>query len=228
MYRYETHLHTTPVSKCARANVRDTMEFYKSAGYDGIFVTNHFIDGNINVDRSLPYEDRINFYFSDYEEAKRLESEIGIRILLGVEVSYAGTDFIVYGLDKEWFLSHPELEKLTHTLPVIIAHPFYPCGTHGRTEQEYELIDKKRMRQAFLKASKMGIAFDINVNTYRFMDDLEREPLVKVMRLAKECGIKFAFGTDAHSVDALSTISKGDAIAEAVGITGEDIFELVK
>ena len=72
MYRYETHLHTTPVSKCARANVRDTLEFYKSAGYDGIFLTNHFIDGNINVDRSLPYEDRINFYFSDYEEAKNL------------------------------------------------------------------------------------------------------------------------------------------------------------
>ena len=113
MYRYETHLHTTPVSKCARANVRDTLEFYKSAGYDGIFLTNHFIDGNINVDRSLPYEDRINFYFSDYEEAKRIESEVGIRVFLGVEVSYAGTDFLVYGLDKEWFLSHPDLEKLT-------------------------------------------------------------------------------------------------------------------
>ena len=113
MYRYETHLHTTPVSKCARANVRDTLEFYKSAGYDGIFLTNHCIDGNINVDRSLPYEDRINFYFSDYEEAKRIESEVGIRVFLGVEVSFAGTDFLVYGLDKEWFLSHPDLEKLT-------------------------------------------------------------------------------------------------------------------
>ena len=62
----------------------------------------------------------------------------------------------------------------------------------------------------------------------RFMDDLEREPLVKVMRLAKECGVKFAFGTDAHRVDVLSTISKGDAIADAVGITNDDIFELVK
>jgi histidinol phosphatase-like PHP family hydrolase len=128
----------------------------------------------------------------------------------------------------EQLLENPEFEKLTHTLPVIIAHPFYPCGTIGRVEQEYNLIDKVRMRQAFLKAAKMGIAFDVNVNTYRFMDDLEREPLVKVMRLAKECGVKFAFGTDAHRVDVLPTINKGDAIAEAVGITNDDIFELVK
>ncbi len=128
----------------------------------------------------------------------------------------------------EQLLENSELERLTRTIPVIIAHPFYPCGTIGRIEQEYNLIDKERMRQTFLKAAKMGIAFDVNVNTYRFMDDLEREPLVKVMRLAKECGVKFAFGTDAHRVDVLSTINKGDAIAEAVGITDEDIFELVK
>ena len=160
MYRYETHLHTVPVSKCARANVRDTMEFYKSIGYDGIFITNHFIDGNINVDRSLPYEDRINFYFSDYEEAKRLESEIGIRIFLGVEVSYAGTDFLVYGLDKEWFLSHPDLEKLTKKQQlalymengalVIHAHPFRESGhidhirLFPRSVQGIEIINANR------------------------------------------------------------------------------------
>jgi hypothetical protein len=50
MYKYETHLHTSPVSKCARASVKDVLEFYKSLGYEGIFLTNHFLDGNINVD----------------------------------------------------------------------------------------------------------------------------------------------------------------------------------
>ncbi|MBQ7573565.1 MAG: hypothetical protein IJT23_04840 [Clostridia bacterium] len=28
-YKYETHLHTKPVSKCAGADVRDSLEFYK-------------------------------------------------------------------------------------------------------------------------------------------------------------------------------------------------------
>lgn len=34
MYRYETHLHTYPVSKCARVGVRENLEFYKKMEYD--------------------------------------------------------------------------------------------------------------------------------------------------------------------------------------------------
>ena len=55
-FRYETHLHTAPVSKCAKVSVEESLLFYKELGYDGVFITNHFIDGNINVDGSLPYE----------------------------------------------------------------------------------------------------------------------------------------------------------------------------
>ena len=46
-YRYETHLHTYPVSKCAHKGVREALLFYKVLGYDGVFITNHFIDGRI-------------------------------------------------------------------------------------------------------------------------------------------------------------------------------------
>lgn len=134
MYKYETHLHTAPVSKCSRATVRESLEFYKKIGYDGVFITNHFIDGNINVDRALPYSERIRFYFSDYKEALKLSEEIGISVFCGVEMSYGGTDFLVYGLSEEWYLSHPEIEgmkksQLLNILReegalVIQAHPF--------------------------------------------------------------------------------------------------------
>lgn len=133
-YRYETHLHTLPVSKCARVGVRETLEFYKHMGYDGVFITNHFIDGNIDIDPSLPYEERIKFFFSDVEEGRRIGEEIGIRVFNGLEMSYGGTDFLVYGLEKKWFLEHPEIEhmKKSEELPflmengalVIQAHPF--------------------------------------------------------------------------------------------------------
>ena len=153
--RYETHLHTSPVSKCARASVRETLEFYKSVGYSGVFITNHFIDCNINVDPSLPYADRINFYFSDYEEGVKIGKEIDFPVFCGVEVGYDKTDFLVYGLDKQWFLDRPEIEtmKKSELLPmmmehgalVIQAHPFrekfnigpidhirlYPSAVHG-------------------------------------------------------------------------------------------------
>ena len=134
MYKYETHLHTYPVSKCARSTVRENLELYKEFGYDGVFITNHFLDGNINIDYNTPYEEKINFYFSDYEEAKKLEDEIGIKVFCGVELTYKGTDFLIYGLDKEWYLSHPEVMdmKKSDELPfmmengalVIQAHPY--------------------------------------------------------------------------------------------------------
>ena len=134
MYRYETHLHTLPVSKCAKASVRENLESYKALGFAGVFITNHFIDGNITVDPTLPYEDRIRFYFADYQEAKALAPEIGIDVFCGVESSYNGTDFLIYGLDMDWFLQHPEIEgmKKSEQLQlyldsgalVIQAHPF--------------------------------------------------------------------------------------------------------
>ena len=70
MYKYETHLHTYPVSKCAKSTVREYMELYKELGYDGIFITNHFLDGNINIPYNTPYEDKINFFFSDANHIK--------------------------------------------------------------------------------------------------------------------------------------------------------------
>ncbi len=134
MYRYETHMHTFPVSKCARRGVRENLEFYHSLGYDGIFITNHFLDGNINIDKTLPYEEKVEFYFSDYYEALELGKEIGIKVFLGVELSYRGTDFLIFGLDKEWFLAHPEIMDMTKSeeLPflaengalVVQAHPY--------------------------------------------------------------------------------------------------------
>ena len=145
MYLYETHLHTSPVSKCGVSTVRESLEFYKKLGYTGVFITNHFIDGNINIDKTLPYEDKINFYFSDYEEAARLSDEIGIAVFCGVEMSYKGTDFLVYGLDKQWYLDHPEIEDMKRSEElqylmdngalVIHAHPF----------REWKYIDQIRL-----------------------------------------------------------------------------------
>ena len=47
MYLYETHLHTSPVSRCAKATVRETIEYYKEAGYAGVFMTDHFLPSMI-------------------------------------------------------------------------------------------------------------------------------------------------------------------------------------
>ena len=152
MYKYETHSHTWPVSICARVSVEESLTFYKEMGYDGVFITNHFLDGNINIDKSLPYEAQIAFYFSDYEEGLRIGEKLGLKVFFGAELSYGGTDFLVYGLDKAWFLAHPEIMEMQKSEElklmadcgalVIQAHPFraahyidhvrlYPGAVHG-------------------------------------------------------------------------------------------------
>lgn len=138
MFKYETHLHTFPASKCARVGVRENLEIYKALGYEGVFITNHFIDGNINIDADIPYKDKLDFYFADYEEAKALENEIGIKVFLGVEMSYKGTDFLIYGPDKQWYYDHPEIIQMTKREEldfimqsgalVIQAHPYREAG----------------------------------------------------------------------------------------------------
>lgn len=133
-YLYETHLHTAPVSRCAQATVEQSLRYYKSLGYAGVCITNHFLDGNINVSHDLPYEERIHFYCADYEEGARLADEIGIRVFFGIEMSFRGADFLVFGLDKEWLLAHPEImtmeqvEKLDFMASegafIVQAHPY--------------------------------------------------------------------------------------------------------
>ena len=134
MYKYETHLHSSPVSKCGSYSVRENMEFYKEIGYDGIFLTNHFIDANIGCDRTLPYKEQIEFFFTDIEEGEKLASEVGIKFFWGIETSYLGTDFLIYGLSKKWYLEHPEIMDMPRKdlltmmandgALIVQAHPF--------------------------------------------------------------------------------------------------------
>ena len=139
------HLHTSPISKCAYASVRENLEFYKEIGYDGVFITNHFFDGNVGFDRTLPYAEKINLYFSDYEDGTRIGKELGIKVFCGVEMSYKGTDFLVYGLDKEWWLDHPEIEDMKKSvqLPYLIEHGALIFQAHPFREARY--IDHIRL-----------------------------------------------------------------------------------
>ena len=138
MYKYETHLHTSPVSKCAKASVRENLEFYKELGYAGVFITNHFANNSKTIDQSLPYEERMAYYFSDYENGVEIGRNLGLQVFCGIEITFEGTDFLIYGLDKEWYLKHPEIEKMRasellpffmeHGALVIQAHPYREAG----------------------------------------------------------------------------------------------------
>ncbi|MBO5377074.1 MAG: histidinol phosphatase [Ruminiclostridium sp.] len=107
MYKYETHVHTSETSACASANGAAQAMFYKSKGYTGIVVTDHFFNGNTSVPHELPWEEKVNRFCLGYEKAKEQGDKIGLDVFFGWEYSYHGADLLTYGLDKQWLLKHP-------------------------------------------------------------------------------------------------------------------------
>lgn len=137
-YLYETHLHTSPVSRCGRGDVEENLLYYKEQGYDGVFITNHFIDGNMHREPDMTYSEMLDFYFSDYHKAVEFGKKIGIKVFLGIESSTHGPDFTIFGLPESFYYEHPEFVELTakgkiqlcreHGAVVIQAHPFREAG----------------------------------------------------------------------------------------------------
>jgi hypothetical protein len=134
-YLYETHLHTNRASKCAYSSGKEYIAGYKEKGYTGIIVTDHFYNGNCSVPRSLPWKEWVNRFFQGYEEAKEEGDRQGLDVFFGWEETFdSGDDYLVYGLDKDWLLDHPEVRTWTRGEQyravkeaggcVVQAHPF--------------------------------------------------------------------------------------------------------
>lgn len=142
-------------------------------------------------------------------------------------------DFVGYAADFavdsfERMLNNAEFVKLTQTVPVIIAHPFAPLEGELSVEIRRR-IDLDRVHALCAKAAGMGVGFDINLCFYSVSGDGYRnDPMVAIMRAAREEGIRFTLGTDAHSLAALDTIRRAEPICEAIGMTDHDWAEIVR
>lgn len=145
MYKYETHCHTKKVSKCSHIEAADLVEFYKSCGFSGIFITDHFFNGNTTVDRNQPWNKMVEDFCKGYDEALKKGKEIGIDVFFGFEYSYHGTDVLVYGLDKEWLLSHPDVMSLGTTEFCDFARSEGALLIHAHPFREASYIDMIRL-----------------------------------------------------------------------------------
>lgn len=138
MYKYELHLHTNLISRCSRFSPEEIVKLYTTLGYSGVFVTDHFINGNSTVDVTKPWILQMYDYEQGYRAVKEAAKGTGLDVFFGIEFSYCGTDFLVYGLDARWYSCHPEIMDLStkncmeffrqNGACVIQAHPFREAG----------------------------------------------------------------------------------------------------
>ncbi|MBO5223787.1 MAG: PHP domain-containing protein [Clostridia bacterium] len=143
MYIYEMHTHNCIASRCGRFTPEEIVKTYHEQGFDGICVTDHFFNGNCAIDRNLPWKERVEQFCLGYEKIKEEGDKVGLNIFFGFEYSVkgqpkdsmGGTDFLIYGLDKNWLLSKDEsiLDMSVNNFMkmvreeggfVVQAHPF--------------------------------------------------------------------------------------------------------
>lgn len=151
MYKYEPHMHTSEASACANSSGAEMAEKYKAEGYTGIIVTDHFFNGNTSIPRDLPWRDRIELFCRGYENAANRGKEIGLDVFFGFEYGDGCSDFLVYGLDKDWLIKNDFImdisfeQFLRHARScggmVIQAHPFRDRGYVTHTIHAPQLVD---------------------------------------------------------------------------------------
>jgi len=145
-YKIDLHTHTKPVSPCSEISPERMVEAYKELRYDGIVITNHFIDFLLKSDDPDAVSET---YLKDYYKTKEIGEKNGLKVYLGMEIRFPenSNDYLIYGIEendiKEIFsFIHSDYisfyKGFKNDKNVILqAHPF----RNGMTLQNPDYLD---------------------------------------------------------------------------------------
>ncbi|MCL2165258.1 MAG: PHP domain-containing protein [Oscillospiraceae bacterium] len=135
-FKFEPHAHTSESSMCASITARELVELHHELGYDGIAITDH-LESYIGSRAKGPggWDDYIDWYLSGYWSARQRGDELGISVILGMELRFTenDNDYLIYGIDESFLRSNPHLyrmgikefyRKFGNDTLIIQAHPF--------------------------------------------------------------------------------------------------------
>ena len=185
-FLYETHMHTSQASACGRCAGRDHIRYYLDRGYTGIIVTDHFFGGNTAVDRSLPWRERVNRFWSGYEDAKEEGDRQGLDVFFGLEQNFAGDEYLVYGLTKEYMLEHPEMERWTRRQQLEEVHRRGGCVIQAHPFRMRYYMDRVRLGLLFSDGIEAANAGNEQIDDAR------------AWRYGREYGLVMTAGSDNH------------------------------
>lgn len=203
MKKFDLHVHSAPISCCARLSPEELAVKYHKCGYDGIMLTNHYSQAYIEHTPATLQEWKEG-YLKAYHDVKREFAKYGMEVFFGAEVTIFApysqkmreryseeflkanyADLILFGLTEEYFLKAPFLCDLSlaevkaecnaHGVSVTQAHPF-------RHEQLHSPRDPKLLD---------GIEVNGNV---QFSTTCEKE----VLKIADDNDLFVFAGGDTH------------------------------
>lgn len=197
-YLYETHMHTSEASACAQNTGSEMARAYAEAGYTGIIITDHFFYGNTAVDRKLPWSDWVEKYCLGYEHAKEEGDKLGLQVFFGWESGYQGTEFLIYGPDKQWLLEHPEIRDATVAEQFRLVHEGGGIVCHAHPFREASYISEIRLFPEYVDAVE-----GINASHSSFAKRSLQHPEYneRALAYAEKHNFPLTAGSDQHNTD---------------------------
>ena len=220
-YLYETHLHTREASACAKNSAQEMVQAAKDYGYAGIFVTNHAWYGNTSVDRSLPWEEWVHGFCAPFYTAKAYGDQIGLSVFFGYESCYQGTEFLIYGVDEEWLLTHSEIKDATITEQLQLVREQGGLVMHAHPFREEAYIPRVRLFPELVDGVE-----GINATHSSHLSTSHNDPRFdeRAIAYAREHDLPMSAGSDVHS-----TLMLGGGIAFQVPlVSGRDYVERIR
>ena len=111
-----------------------------------------------------------------------------------------------------------------------IAHPFDAvCCPYDRGIL-YDMISDDCFKRLFEQTAEKEIAVEINLACVhgRTKEQIEKWEAIRMFRLAKECGCRFIFGSDAHCDQDHSSFANGGLIADMLSLKESDIAPIAR
>lgn len=146
MFKTETHLHTSEVSRCGKLQSTQLVKLYNEAGYKTILVTDHFQANVLDTLGDISWEDKVTIFLSGYYRVKVAAEKLGMHALLGAEFCFVGqpNHYLAYGITKEFLCKYPDLHRMSiaEFYPIakaagvymIQAHPYRDDNCHPTPE----------------------------------------------------------------------------------------------
>ena len=109
-----------------------------------------------------------------------------------------------------------------------IAHLVCPLIAPKREEylKVLELLPTKKLEELFKKAANLGVGIEINSFDMKF-DDSEEDTVMRIFKIAKQCGCKFYLGSDAHHPNEFNGAKAAfDRAIDILDLTEEDKFHI--
>lgn len=111
-YLWETHMHTAETSRCGEVPGAEMVAAYHRAGYHGVVITDHFMNG-YSVAASKPtWKAKIDTMYKGYRAAKAAGDALGMPVLYGCEWTSLGADFLTFGVEPAFWYDQPDLTYL--------------------------------------------------------------------------------------------------------------------